>query len=291
MIRERVRPVAEPRRPERRLRRDRDRLAVPPWSAGSTLRHPHKRRYHSPMRGRLSAQPRPLHQAAKAVVSAGSAGADTPRGRATEPAPVAYLGYEATTDSEGVWWRRPAQSDSRPTGGRCAESSTRRQTSSASRRSWLRPPHRVRSTTSRFRRSSRTRRCLGRTWPRASAPRPNFHAMAEIHFATWTRWVASNGATWHAAGRHCTSTDGGCRLRRRAGDTWVFNELTTAVREEPRMRVPTFASSCEASTKAMERGRPAGPSSSSASASARLTSPSTRPTFRTGSRTRPSGRT
>src|SRR5512134_2183376 len=29
---------------------------------------------------------------------------------------------------------------------------------------------------------------------------PNFHAMAEIHFATWTRWVASTGSSWYTAG-------------------------------------------------------------------------------------------
>ena len=37
---------------------------------------------------------------------------------------------------------------------------------------------------------------------------PNFHAMAEIHFATWTRWVQSTGSSWHAA-----ATDGAARVR------------------------------------------------------------------------------
>ncbi len=29
---------------------------------------------------------------------------------------------------------------------------------------------------------------------------PNFHAMAEIHFTTWSRWVACTGSSWYAAG-------------------------------------------------------------------------------------------
>jgi hypothetical protein len=29
---------------------------------------------------------------------------------------------------------------------------------------------------------------------------PRFHALAEIHFATWSRWVASTGNGWYAAG-------------------------------------------------------------------------------------------
>ena len=116
------------------------------------------------MRGRLLLS-LALVTAATAAVSAGSAGADTPAaaGRTCTRCLARAAGDDGA--SGGVWLRRRAQSDSRPTAGRCAGSSTRRQTSSASRRSWLRPPHRVPSTTSRFRRSSRTRRCLDRTRP------------------------------------------------------------------------------------------------------------------------------
>ena len=54
--------------------------------------------------------------------------------------------------------------------------------------------------------------------------------MAEIHFATWTRWVASNGATWHAAGVTARQRMAAAGFDVAQGDTWVFNELTTAVR-------------------------------------------------------------
>jgi hypothetical protein len=54
--------------------------------------------------------------------------------------------------------------------------------------------------------------------------------MAEIHFATWTRWVASNGATWHAAGVTARQRMAAAGFDVARGDTWVFNELTTAVR-------------------------------------------------------------
>src|SRR5262245_32164577 len=29
---------------------------------------------------------------------------------------------------------------------------------------------------------------------------PRFHALAEIHYSTWSSWVASTGSTWHTAG-------------------------------------------------------------------------------------------
>jgi hypothetical protein len=59
---------------------------------------------------------------------------------------------------------------------------------------------------------------------------PNFHAMAEIHFATWTRWVQSTGSSWHTAGvtARARMAEAGYDVGR--GDTWALNELTTAVR-------------------------------------------------------------
>ena len=59
---------------------------------------------------------------------------------------------------------------------------------------------------------------------------PNFHAMAEIHFATWTRWVASTGSSWHTAGVTARARMAAADYDVAKGDTWVFNELTTAVR-------------------------------------------------------------
>jgi hypothetical protein len=59
---------------------------------------------------------------------------------------------------------------------------------------------------------------------------PNFHALAEVHFATWTRWVASTGSSWHTAGVTARQhmAEAGYDVTR--GDGWALNELTTAVR-------------------------------------------------------------
>jgi hypothetical protein len=59
---------------------------------------------------------------------------------------------------------------------------------------------------------------------------PRFHAMAEIHFATWTRWVQSTGSSWHAAGVTARERMAAAGYDVALGDTWAVNELTTAVR-------------------------------------------------------------
>ena len=59
---------------------------------------------------------------------------------------------------------------------------------------------------------------------------PNFHAMAEIHFATWTRWVQSTGNSWHAAGVTARERMAAAGYDVALGDTWALNELTSAVR-------------------------------------------------------------
>lgn len=59
---------------------------------------------------------------------------------------------------------------------------------------------------------------------------PNFHAMAEIHFATWTRWVQSTGNSWHAAGVTARERMAVAGYDVALGDTWALNELTSAVR-------------------------------------------------------------
>ena len=58
----------------------------------------------------------------------------------------------------------------------------------------------------------------------------NFHAMAEIHFATWTRWVQSTGNSWHAAGVTARERMAAAGYDVALGDTWALNELTSAVR-------------------------------------------------------------
>ena len=59
---------------------------------------------------------------------------------------------------------------------------------------------------------------------------PNFHALAEIHFATWTRWVQSTGNSWHAAGVTARERMAVAGYDVALGDTWALNELTSAVR-------------------------------------------------------------
>jgi hypothetical protein len=59
---------------------------------------------------------------------------------------------------------------------------------------------------------------------------PNFHAMAEIHFATWTRWVQSTGSSWFVAGVTARERMAAAGYDVVLGDTWAVNELTTAVR-------------------------------------------------------------
>ena len=59
---------------------------------------------------------------------------------------------------------------------------------------------------------------------------PNFHAMAEFHFATWTRWVASTGSSWYVAGTTARERMAAAGYDFSKGDTWVLNEVTSAVR-------------------------------------------------------------
>ena len=58
----------------------------------------------------------------------------------------------------------------------------------------------------------------------------NFHAMAEIHFTTWMRWVASNGTTWYAAGVEARHRMEAAGFDVTKGDTWAVNELPSSVR-------------------------------------------------------------
>jgi len=54
--------------------------------------------------------------------------------------------------------------------------------------------------------------------------------MAEIHFATWTRWVASAGSSWYAAGVTARERMAAAGYDVSKGDTWVLNEISSAVR-------------------------------------------------------------
>jgi hypothetical protein len=59
---------------------------------------------------------------------------------------------------------------------------------------------------------------------------PRFHALAEIHYSTWSRWVASTGSTWHAAGVSARQRMAAAGFDVTQGDSWVVNELNSAVR-------------------------------------------------------------
>ncbi len=59
---------------------------------------------------------------------------------------------------------------------------------------------------------------------------PRFHALAEIHFATWSRWVAETGSSWHAAGVTARQRMAAAGYDVAQGDSWVVNELGTGVR-------------------------------------------------------------
>jgi hypothetical protein len=77
--------------------------------------------------------------------------------------------------------------------------------------------------------SDKTKARPDQAW-RIRALGPNFHALAEIHFATWQRWVAANGSTWYAAGveaRHRMEAAGYDVTK---GDTWAVNEFPSSVR-------------------------------------------------------------
>jgi hypothetical protein len=58
----------------------------------------------------------------------------------------------------------------------------------------------------------------------------NFHALAEIHFTSWSNWVASTGSSWYTAGVTARERMATAGYDVGKGDTWVVNELSTAVR-------------------------------------------------------------
>jgi hypothetical protein len=58
----------------------------------------------------------------------------------------------------------------------------------------------------------------------------NFHALAEIHWTSWSNWVASNASSWFAAGVEARRrmVDAGYDVTK--GDTWAVNEFPSSVR-------------------------------------------------------------
>jgi hypothetical protein len=61
---------------------------------------------------------------------------------------------------------------------------------------------------------------------------PRFHAMAEIHWATWQRWVRDTGRTWFDAGVEARRRMGAAGYDVARGDTWAINEFPSSVRRD-----------------------------------------------------------
>ena len=60
---------------------------------------------------------------------------------------------------------------------------------------------------------------------------PQFHALAEVNVTGWSNWVSSTGSTWYAAGQEARRRMAAAGYDVAAGDTWVVNELSSAVRQ------------------------------------------------------------
>src|SRR3954452_7643130 len=77
--------------------------------------------------------------------------------------------------------------------------------------------------------SDKTKARPDQAW-RIRALGPNFHALSEVHFTTWQRWVAANGSTWYAAGVEARHRMEAAGFDVTKGDTWAVNEFPSSVR-------------------------------------------------------------
>ncbi len=59
---------------------------------------------------------------------------------------------------------------------------------------------------------------------------PSFHALDEINYTGWSGWVASTGGSWFDAGVTARQRMAAAGFDVSAGDGWVLNELSSAVR-------------------------------------------------------------
>jgi hypothetical protein len=58
----------------------------------------------------------------------------------------------------------------------------------------------------------------------------NFHALAEIHWTSWSRWVTNNQTSWYEAGVEARRRMAQAGFDIQAGDTWAINEFPSTVR-------------------------------------------------------------
>lgn len=61
---------------------------------------------------------------------------------------------------------------------------------------------------------------------------PQFHAMAEIHWAAWQGWVEATGQTWYDAGVEARRRMAAAGYDVANGDTWAVNEFPSTVRRK-----------------------------------------------------------
>ena len=61
---------------------------------------------------------------------------------------------------------------------------------------------------------------------------PRFHALAEIHWATWQRWARGEGRTMYDAGVEARRRMAAAGYDVAAGDTWAVNEFPSSVRRD-----------------------------------------------------------
>jgi hypothetical protein len=66
--------------------------------------------------------------------------------------------------------------------------------------------------------------------PQVRALGPSFHALAEINYAAWSRWVASTGNSWYQAGTEARRRMNAAGFDISSGDTWAVNEFPSTVR-------------------------------------------------------------
>jgi hypothetical protein len=59
-----------------------------------------------------------------------------------------------------------------------------------------------------------------------------FHALAEIHWATWQRWASTNGRSMYEAGVEARRRMAAAGFDVGAGDSWAVNELPSTVRRD-----------------------------------------------------------
>jgi hypothetical protein len=59
---------------------------------------------------------------------------------------------------------------------------------------------------------------------------PNFHALDEINYTGWSKWVAAGNGSWYDAGVLARQRMSAAGFDASAGDSWALNELSSAVR-------------------------------------------------------------